>query len=66
MRWALPLLAILLLTRCTDSGMGTYNPDPGSSSNLNSDQGGAGLQAPLWSDDPAKKTLLNTRAGSSQ
>ncbi len=59
MRWALPFLALLLLTRCTNSGMLDYNPDPGNASNLNSNQGGAGLQAPIWSDDPGKKTLTN-------
>jgi hypothetical protein len=59
MRRVLPFLALLLLVRCTSSGMSDYNPDPGSRSNLNSDQGGAGLQAPIWSDDPNKKTLTN-------
>jgi hypothetical protein len=59
MRWVLPILALLLLTRCTNSGMSTYNPDPGAASNVTSDQGGAGLQAPIWSDDPSKKTLTN-------
>jgi hypothetical protein len=59
MRWGLMVFALLLLVRCTNSGMSTYNPDPGSASNINSDQGGAGLQAPIWSDDPNKKTLTN-------
>jgi len=59
MRWGLMVFALLLLVRCTGAGMSDYNPDPGSASNLNSDQGGAGLQAPIWSDDPAKKTLTN-------
>jgi hypothetical protein len=62
MRWVLSFAAVLLLVRCTSSGMGTYNPDPGSASNLNSDQGGAGLQAPIWSDDPSKKTLTNQQS----
>jgi hypothetical protein len=64
MRRVLPFLALLLLARCTSSGMSDYNPDPGAGSNLNSDQGGAGLQAPIWSDDPNKKTL--THQGPSQ
>jgi hypothetical protein len=59
MRWVLPFFAVLLLARCTSSGMSDYNPDPGSRSSLNSDQGGAGLQAPIWSDDPNQKTLTH-------
>jgi hypothetical protein len=66
MRWGFMILALLLLVRCTNMGMSDYNPDPGSSSNINSDQGGAGLQAPIWSDDPSKKTVTNQQAGSSQ
>ena len=64
MRWLLPIFAVLVLTRCTGAGMSDYNPDPGSASNLNSDQGGAGLQAPIWSDDPGKKTLTNQQTPS--
>jgi hypothetical protein len=59
MRWGLMVFALLLLVRCTNMGMSDYNPDPGSASNLNSSQGGGGLQAPIWSDDPSKKTLTN-------
>jgi hypothetical protein len=59
MRWVLPIAAVLLLARCTSSGMGTYNPDPGTPTSNLSDQGGAGLQAPIWSDDPSKKTLTH-------
>ena len=59
MRWGLLVFALLLLVRCTGAGMSDYNPDPGSASSLNSDQGGAGLQTPIWSDDPSKKTLTN-------
>ncbi|HEX4138856.1 MAG TPA: hypothetical protein VHY09_00795 [Candidatus Methylacidiphilales bacterium] len=51
--------ALLLLVRCTNMGMSDYNPDPGSASNITTNQGGAGLQAPIWSDDPSKKTLTN-------
>jgi hypothetical protein len=62
MRWVWPCLALLLLVRCTSGGMSDYNPDPGPASNLNSNQGGAGLQAPIWSDDPSKKTLTNQKS----
>jgi len=65
MRWGLIFATLLMLAGCTDSGMSTYNPDPGSASNLDTTQGGAGLQAPIWSDDPSKKTLTN-RGDSSQ
>ncbi len=64
MRWGLIIATLLLLVRCTNMGMSDYNPDPGSASNLNSDQGGAGLQAPIWSDDPGKKTLTNQQSPS--
>jgi hypothetical protein len=57
MRWAIPVLALLLLARC--SGMSDYSPDAGSNSSLLGDQGGAGVQAPIWSDDPGKKTITN-------
>jgi hypothetical protein len=57
MRWALPFVAIFLLTRC--GGMSDYSPDTGSRTSLQGDQGGAGVQAPLWSDDPGKKTVTN-------
>ncbi len=59
MRWGLMVFALLLLVRCTGLGMSDYNPDPGSASNITTNQGGAGLQAPIWSDDPSKKTLTN-------
>ena len=64
MRWGLLIFTLLLLVRCTDMGMSTYNPDPGSASNLNTSQGGAGLQAPIWSDDPSKKTLTHQQDAS--
>ncbi len=57
MRWALPLLALLLLTRC--GGMTDYTPDTGPRTSLLGNQGGAGVQAPIWSDDPSKKTITN-------
>ena len=57
MRWILPVLALLLLTRC--GGVSDYSPDTGSNSSLLGNQGGAGVQAPIWSDDPGKKTLTN-------
>ncbi len=59
MRRVLPFAALFLLVRCTSAGMSDYNPDPGPGSNITTDQGGAGLQAPIWSDDPNKKTLTN-------
>jgi len=59
MRWGLMVAALFLLVRCTNMGMSDYNPDPGSASSNTSDRGGAGLQAPIWSDDPSKKTLTN-------
>ncbi len=64
MRWLLPIFAVLLLARCTSAGMSDYNPDPGSASNLNSAQGGGGLQAPIWSDDPNQKTLTHQQTSS--
>ncbi len=57
MRWALSVVALLLLTRC--GGVSDYTPDTGSRSSLQGNQGGAGLQAPIWSDDPGKKTITN-------
>jgi hypothetical protein len=57
MRWILPIIALLFLTRC--GGMTDYNPDTGSRSSLLDNQGGAGLQAPLWSNDPSKTTVTN-------
>jgi len=57
MRWALPVIALLLLTRC--GGMTDYTPDTGSNTSLMGNQGGAGVQAPIWSDDPSKKTITN-------
>ncbi len=61
MRWALPVIALLLLTRC--GGMTDYTPDTGSKTSLMGNQGGAGVQAPIWSDDPGKKTLTNQSGG---
>ncbi len=57
MRWALSVVALLLLTRC--GGMSDYSPDTGSRTSLLGNQGGAGVQAPIWSDDPSKKTITN-------
>jgi hypothetical protein len=57
MRWALPIIALLLLTRC--GGMSDYSPETGSNSSLQGNQGGAGVQAPIWSNDPGKTTLTN-------
>ena len=62
MRLLLFLSALLLVTSC--SGVSDYSPETGSRSSLTGNQGGAGVQANLWSDDPSKKTVLNQ--GSSQ
>ena len=51
------MIALLLLTRC--GGISDYSPDTGSRSSLLGNQGGAGVQAPIWSDDPNKKTITN-------
>lgn len=59
MRRVLPFFALLLLTRC--GGMSDYSPDTGSRSSLMGNQGGAGVQAPLWSDDPSKTTVTNQK-----
>jgi hypothetical protein len=64
MRRVFPFFALLLLVRCTNSGMSSYDPGTGSHTSLMGNQGGAGVQAPIWSDDPSKKTLTNQ--GSSQ
>jgi hypothetical protein len=58
MRLALLLSALLVLTHC--SSVSTDDANAGqSSSSLNGSQGGAGIQTPLWSDDPSKKTITN-------
>ncbi len=57
MRWVLPVFALLLLTRC--GGVSDYSPDTGSRTSLMGNQGGAGVQAPIWSTDPEKKTITN-------
>ena len=58
MRLALLLSALLLLTRC--GGVSDYSPDKGASpSSFQGTEGGAGVQAPLWSNDPSKKTVTN-------
>jgi hypothetical protein len=62
MRWIFFIVALQVLTGC--AGVSDYSPDTGSRSSLTGNQGGAGVQANLWSDDPSKKTVLNQ--GSSQ
>jgi hypothetical protein len=57
MRWLLFIFALLLLTRC--GGVSDYDPNTGSNSSYLGTQGGAGVQAPIWSDDPSKKTITN-------
>lgn len=64
MRWALPLLAVALLAGCTS--FSDYSPDSGANapgnSTLSGSESGAGLQAPIWSTDPNKKTVTNQSA----
>jgi hypothetical protein len=57
MRWVPRVIALLLLTGC--GGVSDYSPDTGSRSSLLGNQGGAGVQAPLWSTDPQKTTITN-------
>jgi hypothetical protein len=61
MGWLLPAAAVILLANC--GGVSDYTPETGSNSNLMGNQGGAGVQAPIWSDDPSKKTITNQNAG---
>jgi hypothetical protein len=64
LRFALLLSSLLLLNHC--GGVSDYNPDTGSRSSLTGNQGGAGVQANIWSDDPAKKTVTNQNGSGSQ
>jgi len=57
MRLVLLFAALFLLTRC--AGISDYTPDTGSRSSLLGNQGGAGVQAPIWSNDPNKTTVTN-------
>ncbi len=58
MRWALPIIALLLLTHC--STVSSYDANSGqSSSSLNGSQGGGGVQTSIWSNDPSQKTITN-------
>jgi hypothetical protein len=59
MRWALPLVALFFLTRC--GGMTDYDPNRGSNSSLQGNQGSSGVQAPFWSSDPNKTTVTNQK-----
>ncbi len=59
MRIAFLLSALFLLTRC--GGVTDYSPDTGSRSSLLGNQGGAGVQAPIWSTDPNKTTVTNQK-----
>ena len=51
------MLALLLLTRC--SAVSDYDPNTGSNTSLMGNQGGAGVQAPIWSTDPNKSTVTH-------
>ncbi len=57
MRWLLLSLLLLPLAGC--GGISDYSPDSGSRTSLLGNQGGAGVQAPIWSNDPSHKTLTN-------
>jgi len=57
MRFFFLLSSLLLLTHC--AGVSDYSPENGSRSRYQGNQGGAGVQANLWSDDPSKKTVTN-------
>jgi len=57
MRLILLLSALLFLTRC--GTVSDYNADSGSPSSLLGNQGGAGVQTSIWSNDPSKKTVSN-------
>ncbi len=57
MRLLFLLSALLLLTHC--GTVSDYNADNGSPSSLLGNQGGAGVQTSIWSNDPNKKTLSN-------
>jgi len=57
MRLVFFIVVLPLLAGC--SGVSDYSPDTGSRSSLTGNQGGAGVQANLWSDDPSKKTVTN-------
>jgi hypothetical protein len=62
MRWALCIGMVLLLTRCANMGVSDYSADSGSRSSLLGNQGGAGVQAPIWSTDSNKSTVTNQNA----
>ena len=57
MRPVLLLFTLFLLTRC--GGVSDYSPETGSNSSYMGNQGGAGVQAPIWSNDPGKQTITN-------
>jgi len=59
-RIAFLLSALVMLTRC--GAVSDYSPDKDASpSSFQGTQGGAGVQAPIWSDDPGKKTITNQK-----
>ncbi len=59
MRMAVLFLALLLLARC--ASVSDYSPETGSRSSYMGNQGGAGVQANLWSTDPGKGTVTNPK-----
>ncbi|HUB67653.1 MAG TPA: hypothetical protein VL981_09230 [Candidatus Methylacidiphilales bacterium] len=62
MRTAFLLLAALWgLAGC--SSMSSYDASSGAPTSQTGIQGGAGVQAPLWSSDPSQKTITNLNPG---
>jgi hypothetical protein len=62
MRWIFYPSVLVMLAGC--AGVSDYSPDTGSRSSLTGNQGGAGAQAALWSNDPSHKTVLNQNGSS--
>lgn len=59
MRWMFSVVALFLLTGC--GGISNYDANTGSNTSLMGNQGGAGVQAPIWSTDPNKTTVTNQK-----
>jgi hypothetical protein len=57
MRWAFLTVVLSLLTGCANAPITDYSPDTGSRSSLMGNQGGAGVQGAIWSNDPNKSTV---------
>ena len=58
MRWALSVIAVLIVSGC--SSFSSYDPNADhSNSSLTGSEGGGGVQAPIWSTDTSKNTITN-------